>query len=244
MSRRFLGLAGLLLLAASVLPDPAAAQLGGLTKKARDKAAQAAGVPSTDQPARMAGPEVTPASVDALLKALRAEAAARAQQAAALRQQEARAEAERNAASRSQGCYDQQKEKDPASKEIKQLQDQAAAAAEKGDYAKAGELALRMNTLLTEMHARITATCERQAREDQAALPTVDQQAMRQASARPDSVGAIAGGMSIQAYAELKELVYTHLRSAQRAGLAKKEQDAIEPKKKELRDGLRAVGIG
>ena len=113
MSRRALGLASVLL-ALSFLVTPAEAQLGGLAKKARQRVSETAGVPSTDQPARMAGPEVTTASVDQLLAGLKAEAATVERQAAAERQRQDQANAARTASDRQEQCYEDKKNSDPA----------------------------------------------------------------------------------------------------------------------------------
>lgn len=237
MSRRALGLASALL-ALSFFVTPAEAQLGGLTKKARQKVSETAGVPSTDQPARMAGPEVTSASVDQLLAGLKAEATAAEQQAAAERRRQEQADAARTAADRQAQCYEDKKNSDPAWPEIQRLQEQAKAAADKGDYDKAGQIAQQLGVKMMDLQNRVQAACA------QSAQPSAEQQAMQQASDSPADQGAKAAGMSAQDYAQFEELVYTHLQSPKRAGLAEKEQQAIEAKKRELRDRLKAVGLG
>lgn len=239
MSRRALGLASALL-ALSFFATPAEAQLGGLTKKARQRASEAAGVPSTDQPARMAGPEVTPASVDQLLAGLKAEATAAEQRAAAERRRQEQENAARTASDRQAQCYEDKKNSDPAWPEIQRLQEQAKAAADKGDYDKAGQIAQQLGVKMMDLQNRVQAACA------QPAPPSAEQQAMQQAQASdsPADQGAKAAGMSAQDYAQFKELVYTHLQSPKRAGLAEKEQQAIEAKKRELRERLKAVGLG
>lgn len=240
MSRRALGLASALL-ALSFLVTPAEAQLGGLAKKARQRVSGTAGVPSTDQPARMAGPEVTAASVDQLLAGLKAEAATAERQAAAERQRQEQANAARTASDRQAQCYEDKKNSDPAWPEIQRLQEQGKAAADKGDYDKASQIGQQMGVKMTDLQARVQAAC---AQSTQAAQASAEQQAMQQAGGSPESAGAQAAGMSAQDYAQFKELVYTHLQSPKRAGLAGKEQQAIEAKKRELRDRLKAVGLG
>lgn len=237
MSRRVLGLASTLL-ALSFLVTPAEAQLGGLAKKARQRVSETAGVPSTDQPARMAGPDVTPASVDRLLVGLKAEATAAERQAAAERQRQDQANAARTASARQEQCYEDKKNSDPAWPEIQRLQEQGKTAADKGDYDKASQIAQQMGAKMMDLQTRVQAACA------QPAQPSAEQEAMQQATGNPESAGAQAAGMSAQDYAQFKELVYTHLQSPKRAGLAEKEQQTIEAKKQELRDRLKAVGLG
>lgn len=240
MSRRALGLASTLL-ALSFLATPAEAQLGGLAKKARQRVSETAGVPSTDQPARMAGPEVTSGSVDQLLAGLKAEAAAAERQAAVERQRQEQANAARTASDRQEQCYEDKKNSDPAWPEIQRLQEQGKTAADKGDYDKASQIAQQLGAKMMDLQTRVQAACAQPA---QSAQPSAEQQAMQQASGNPESAGAQAAGMSAQDYAQFKELVYTHLQSPKRAGLAEKEQQAIEARKRELRDRLKAVGLG
>lgn len=243
MSRRALSMASALL-ALSFLVTPAEAQLGGLAKKARQRVSETAGVPSTDQPARIAGPEVTQASVAQLLTGLKAEQAAMERQAAAERQRQEQAEAARNASHSQEQCYEDKKNADPAWAEIQRLKAQGDTAAEKGEYDKATQLALQLGAKMTDLHNRVQAACAQSAQAAQAAQPTAEQQAMQQASSSPESAGAQVAGMSAQDYAQFKELVYTHLQSPKRAGLAEKEQQAIEAKKAQLRERLKAVGLG
>ena len=239
MSRRLLAVASLLL-ALSFSATPATAQLGGLAKKARQKAAETAGVPSTDQPARMAGPEVTPQVVDQLLAGLKAEATAQAQAAEAERQRQARDSASRAAAEEQGSCADRTRDKDPAWPEAQRLQEQAKDAADKGDYAKATELAQKLTTLMSGLQARIQAACAGNA---QASQQAAEQQAIANAGAPPEAQGAKAAGLAPTEYAQLKELVYTYFQSPKRAGLAPAEAPAIDAKKRELRDRLKAVGL-
>ncbi|MBP6668344.1 MAG: hypothetical protein KA180_02770 [Gemmatimonadales bacterium] len=238
MSGRSLALTSLLV-ALSLVAQPAEAQLGGLTRKAKEKATQAAGIPSTDQPARMAGPEATPESIDHLLAGLKAEATVRQQQAEQERLRQEREEAARNASARQGQCYEDKKASDPAWPELQRLEAQAKEAVDKGDYNKASQLGQRMTTLATEMQARIQAACAAPAQ------PTPEQQAIqRQPVANPEQAGAQAAGMSLTDYAQFKELVYTYLSAGNRAGLADKEKQAVDAKKRELRERLKAVGLG
>lgn len=235
MSGRSLALTSLLV-ALSLVAQPAEAQLGGLTRKAKEKATQAAGIPSTDQPARMAGPEATPESIDHLLAGLKAEATVRQQQAEQERLRQEREEAARNASARQGQCYEDKKASDPAWPELQRLEAQAKEAVDKGDYNKASQLGQRMTTLATEMQARIQAACAAPAQ------PTPEQQAIqRQPVANPEQAGAQAAGMSLTDYAQFKELVYTYLSAGNRAGLADKEKQAVDAKKRER---LKAVGLG
>ncbi len=241
MSPRVLAVAGLML-ALSFTTTPAAAQLGGLAKKARQKAAETAGVPSVDQPARMAGPEVTPQVVDQMLTGLKAEATAQQQAAEAERQRQARDSASRAAAEQQGACPERARDKDPAWPEIQRLQRQGQEAADKGDYSKATEIAQKLTTLTTEMQARIQAACSRDAQAGQ--QTTAEQQAIADAGAPPEAQGAKAAGIPRTDYAQLKELIYTYFQSPKRAGLAPAEAQAIDAKKRELRERLKAVGLG
>lgn len=243
MSRRAIGLASALL-AFTFVVTPAEAQLGGIAKKARQTASEAAGVPSTDQPARMAGPEVTQASVAQLLTGLKAEQIAMERQAAAERQRQEQADAASTASDRQAQCYEDKKNADPAWAEIQRLKAQGDTAAEKGEYNKATQIALQLGTKMTDLHNRVQAACAQQAQAAQAAQPSAEQQAMQQAGSSPESAGAQAAGMSAQDYAQFKELVYTYLQAPKKAGLAEKEQQAIEAKKPQLRERLKAVGLG
>lgn len=228
-----------LLVALSLVAQPAEAQLGGLTRKAKEKATQAAGIQSTDQPARMAGPEATPESVDHLLAGLKAEATVRQQQAEQERLRHEREEAARNASSQQSQCYEDKKASDPAWPELQRLEAQGKEAADKGDYAKASQIGQRMAVLANEMQARIQAACAAPAQ------PTAEQQAMqRQPAGNPEEAGARAAGMSLTDYAQFKELIFTYLNAGNRAGLADKEKQAVDAKKRELRERLKAVGLG
>jgi hypothetical protein len=243
MFRRAFGLASTLF-ALTFLATSAEAQLGGLAKKARQTASEAAGVPSTDQPARMAGPEVTQASVAQLLTGLKAEQAAAEQQAAAERRRQEQATAARAAQERQEHCYEDKKNSDPAWAEIQGLKAQGDTAVDKGEYNKATQIAQQLQAKLLDLHNRVQAACAQQAQAAQAAQPSAEQQAMQQASGSPESAGAQAAGMSAQDYAQFKELVYTYLQSPKKVGLAEKEQQAIEAKQAQLRERLKAVGLG
>ncbi len=237
MSRRALGLASTLL-ALLFLVTPAEAQLGGIAKKARQRVSETAGVPSTDQPARMAGPDVTAASVDQLLTGLKAEQAAMERQAAAERRRREQADAARSASDRQAQCHEDKKNSDPAWAEIQRLQEQGKTAADKGEYDKATQIAQQLGAKMTDLQTRVQAACA------QTAQPSAEQEAMQHATGSPESTGAQAAGMSAQDYAQIKELVYTYLQSPKQAGLAEKEQQAIEAKKAQLRERLKAVGLG
>lgn len=237
MSRRALGLASTLL-ALSFLVTPAEAQLGGLAKKARQRVSATTEVPSTDQPARMAGPDLTAASVDQLLTGLKAEQSAAEQQAAAERRRREQASAARSASDRQAQCHEDKKNSDPAWAEIQRLQEQGKTAADKGEYDKATQIAQQLGAKMMDLQTRVQAACA------QTAQPSAEQEAMQQATGSPESAGAQAAGMSAQDYAQIKELVYTYLQSPRRAGLAETEQQAVEAKKAQLRERLKAVGLG
>lgn len=237
MSRRPLLLAALAMALAAVTL-PAQAQLGGLARKARQKVNETTGTQSVDQPARLAGPEVTNESVGRLLVGLKAEAQAREQRAAAEQRRQQQEAAARDVSSRQDQCYRDAQEKDPARPELERLQAQGKEAADKGDYTKAGQIAQRMQVLATEMQARIQAACAAPAQ------PTPAQQAIQQATGSPEDAGAAASGLSATDYAQLKELIYTYLVAGNRAGLADSEKQAVEQKKPELRERLKAVGLG
>jgi hypothetical protein len=242
MSRRELSI----LLALLLVPTVGQAQLGGLVKKATGRAAAAAGLQrSTDQPARMAGPEVTPQSVDRFLAGLKTEADLREWQVAERRRAEEQQAAAHVADSLYQKCMDDFPKTDPGAKELERLGQQASDAANKGDVATAMQLSQRMAPLQIGMLDRMKTACPQPSAAPapaQARL-TPEQQAMKEGNSNPSDGGANAAGMSPTDYAQFKELIYTYLRTPDRAGLSDNERQAANSRKAELSSGLRAVGF-
>jgi hypothetical protein len=241
MSRRVSAAIGLALLA--LLPAAGHAQLGGLIKKAKDKVAPPAAIQSTDQPARLPGPEITSAVVDHLLTGLKAEKEARDRAAAAeelRRQQEAEASMDPNA--RYYNCIAKAQEVDPRRAELEKLGKDGKDAADKGDTSKAMDIAMQMQPIQMQMQAHAESTCA--AVKPGAKQPTRTQKAIQAAPiVPPEESGASAAGLSKVDYGQVKELIYTYLGYGKRAGLTDSEKHAVDPKREQLKDALKQVGL-
>lgn len=237
--------AGLGLALLLTVPTPAHAQLGGLIKKAKDKVAPAApaGVQSTDQPARLPGPEITSAVVDHLLSGLKAEKEARDRAAAAeetRRQQEAEANMDPNA--RYYSCIGKAQQDDPKRAEIEQLGKEGKDAADKQDQSKMMDIAMRMQPLQLELQARAESSCA--ALKPGAKQPTRTQKAIQAAPVvPPEDAGATAASLSKVEYGQVKELIYTYLGYGKRAGLTDSEKRAVDPKRDQLKDAFKLIGM-
>lgn len=224
------------------MPARAEAQLGGLTKRARDRAAQAAGVQSTDEAARMPGPVLTAAVLDQVMTGLKAEKVARdawaAEQARQqrLREQE---EARQAAAGNHSECLDRTMRADSNFAKAERLQREAQAAAQRGETAKAVQAAQQIQGLITLAQQNAEAKCKPA---EPAAAP--EEQAVAAVQVNPDSVGAKAAKMSATDYAQAKELLYTYLNFPQKAGLSADEKRVVDPKKAQIKDALKGAGLG
>ena len=224
------------------LPARAEAQLGGLTKRARDRAAQAARVQSTDEPARMPGPVLTSAVLDQVMTGLKAEKVARDQWAAEqarqqrLREQE---EARQAAAGNHAECVDGAMRADSNFVKAEKLQRDAQAAAQRGETAKAVQAAQQIQGLIALAQQNAEAKCKSA---QPAAAP--EEQAVAAVQVNPDSVGAKAAKMSATDYAQAKELLYTYLNFPQKAGLSADEKRVVDPKKAQIKDALKGAGLG
>lgn len=250
------GAAVALVLCFGLLPTIAEAQLGGIVKKARDRVAPGQ-QQSTDEPARMPGPTITNDVVGRLLRGLAAEKRARDQvQRDMERETERRrvadslAEAERRRPDRyttREECFAVKMKADTAYPTLDRLMNEASAAGERNDISKAAEIAQRMATIQMGIHQRAEATCAKvppaSSMPAPAPKPTPQEQAVQESPDTLEIHGAGAGGFSATEYAQLKELVYTYLRMAERAGLAPEEKRAVDAKRKELKAGLEGVGL-
>ena len=224
------------------MPARVEAQLGGLTKRARDRAAQAAGVQSTDEAARMPGPVLTAAVLDQVMTGLKAEKVARDNWAAEqARQQRLREEeqARREADANHSGCIDREMRADSNYIKADKLQREAMAAAQRGETAKAVQAAQQIQGLITLAQQNAEAKCKPS---QAAAAP--EEQAVAAVQVNPDSVGAKAAKMSATDYAQAKELLYTYLNFPQKAGLSADEKRVVDPKKAQIKDALKGAGLG
>lgn len=229
------------------------AQFGGLVKKAKNRAAVAAGVQaSTDQPARMAGPEITDESIERLLAGLKAEKAALDREAEAARQRQAEAERQRQAEERytrqkaeHESCVDSRTKADPDYAKMEQLSKEAEAAGKAGDTQKAMDLSMRMALLRPDVIVeRATAACAAIAPAGaEASVSSADVAAMRGAAGTSGGAGAGAAGMTEAAYGQMKELIYTYFTQNKLAGLTPDEERAVNGRRAELRAALKGTGI-
>lgn len=258
-------MAGLSLALALTVASTASAQLGGLVKKAKDKAAATAGVqqPSTDQPARMPGPVVTKDVVDHLLIGLKAEKAARdnwaanegKRQEAAEKRRKAKEERDKQEAmarmdpqARHQYCISEAMQADPEYAKLQKLGEDASAASKKNDNNAAMQIAMQMAPLQAGLQQRADSACtaqEKKAKKGGGPAANAEQQAIQDAPdpGSPEDAGAQAGGFSATDYAQLKELILIYLRDPKRAGLADSEKPPIESKRAQLQDGLKSNGM-
>jgi len=248
-----LGAAAALALCIGLLPTVAEAQLGGIVKKARDRVAAPGQQQSTDEAARLPGPTLTNDVVARLLRGLSAEKRARDQ---AERERERRRVADSVAAAERarpdhyttrEECFGVKFKADTAYPTLNRMMNEASAAGERNDIAKASEIAQRMALVQLGIQQRTEAACASMppasAVPAPAPRPTAAEQAVQEAPDTIEVVGAGAGGFSSTEYGQLKELVWTHLTFPQKSGLAAEERRAVEAKRKELKDGLKGVGL-
>jgi hypothetical protein len=224
-------------------PASGHAQLGGLIKKAKDKIAPAGATQSTDQPARPPGPEITPAVVEHLLLGLKAEKDARDRAAAAQEERRRReTEVEVDPQTRYYNCISNAQENDPKMADLKKLGQDAQDASSKGDQNKAMNIAMQMAPLQVGLQARAESSCVQL--KPGAAAPTPAQKAIQTAPVVPaEDAGANAALLTRLQYGQVKELVYLYFAYGKRAGLSDSEKSAIDPKRDQLKEGLKQIGM-
>ena len=225
-------------------PAGAHAQLGGLVKKAKDKVAPpAAPQQSTDQPARLPGPEITSSVVDHLLVGLKAEKEAR-DRAAVAEEDRRRRESQKqmDPQTRYYSCVAEAQQNDPKMADLQKLGKEAKDASDKGDQGKSMDLVMQMGPLQAQLQARAESTCASQKPGAAAATPV--QQAIQAAPVvPPEEAGAKAAGLTKVDYGQVKELIYTYLGYGRRAGLSDSEKRAVDPKRDQLKDGFKLIGM-
>lgn len=235
--------AGLGLALLLTLPATAHAQLGGLIKKAKDKVAPSAATQSTDQPARLPGPEITSSVVSKLIVALKAEKDARDRNAAG--EEERRrleAESRMDPQTRYYSCMNTAQQKDPAKADMERLGKEGQDAADKGDQNKAMDIAMRMQPLQMQMQARAESACASLKPGAKQATPT--QKAIQAAPVvPPEEAGAKSMGVTTVEYGQIKELIWTYLGYGKRAGLTESEKHAVDPKRDQLKEGFKLIGM-
>lgn len=243
--------AGLILASTlSLLPTAMEAQLGGIAKRARDRIGAGTGQQvSTDQAARLPGPTLTADVVNRLLTGLVAEKQARdrAAEAEARRQRQAEAAAQARRQQQEQyenhqQCVEAKLKADPKYAEAERVTGEAKAAAQGGDMAKAMQLSQRIQPLMLEAQQRAEAACAA-TQPSAAAAPTPEEEAIQATSDSSEVLGAGAGKFTPVEYGQVKELVYTYLSYPQKAGLTAEEKGVVDPKRRELKDALKAVGL-
>ncbi len=241
MSRPVAAAFGLALLL--TFPASGHAQVGGLIKKAKDKVAPPAATQSSDQPARLPGPEITSGVVSNLLLALKAEKDAKDRAAATedeRRRQEA--EAKMDPQTRYYSCIGTAQQQDPAMAEMERLGKEGKDAADKGDQNKAMDIAMRMQPIQMQMQARAESACV--SLKPGAKQPTPAQKAIQAAPVvPPEEAGAKAMGVTPVEYGQIKELIWTYLGYGKRAGLTDSEKRAVDPKRDQLREGFKLIGM-
>jgi hypothetical protein len=253
-----------LILALSLAPSLASAQLGGITKKVKEKVVPAApagaGQPSTDQPARLPGPEITPSVVDRFLAGLKAEKGARdrAAEAQQRRQQKSEEEEKQRQEEEKQRqleqmdpqtrhvlCVNEKQQQDPKYAQLQKLASDAQAASNKGDNNKAMEVAMQMGPLQQEIQQRADSICTAIEAKAGPTKPTPAQKAIQNApEAAPEDTAAKVAGMTAVEYGQVKELIYTYLNYGKRAGVTEQEKQAIEAKRPQLKEAFKAIGVG
>lgn len=239
-----------LIVALLVTAAPLSAQLGGLTKKVKPKVS-APSLPggsqgSTDQPARLPGPEVTKSSVDQLLLGLKAEKAALDREAAAAQKRQEAEERRKKANQQANdhgSCVQAKTESDPEYLKLQQMGKDAEAAAKSGDNQKAVTLATQMPAMMQAVNQRAEAACA-QSTPAPAGVSGDDAAAMEAAPGNSGADAAKAAGMSQVDYGQLKELVYTYFQSPKRAGLTSSEEQAVNGRRADLQAAFRAIGMG
>lgn len=241
MSRPVAAALGLALLL--TLPTAGQAQLGGLIKKAKDKVAPPAATQSTDQPARLPGPEITSDVVNKLLLAFKAEKDARDRAAAAEEERRHReAEAQMDPQTRYYSCLSTTQQKDPAMTEVQRLANEGKDAADKGDQNKAMDIAMRIQPIQLQMQARSESACA--ALKPGAKQPTPTQKAIQVAPVvPPEEAGAKTMGVTTAEYGQIKELIWTYLGYGKRAGLTDSEKRVVDPKRDQLKEGFKLIGL-
>lgn len=250
MSSRPLAAGLLLALALSTLPGSAEAQLGGLVKKARARVAPAAGQQqSTDEAARLPGPTLTQDMIDRLLTGFATEKRARdrAEQEEARRRQQADAAAQARRSQQDQyesyqQCTEAKAKADPGYGEAERLTQDAQAAAQRGETAKAMQMAQRIQQLMGEVAERARTSC---ASLEPSATPaaTPEESAIQSTADSSEVLGARAAGLTAVEYGQAKELLFTYLNYPQKAGLTANERGAVDPKRRELKEALKGVGL-
>lgn len=234
----------------SLLPAVMEAQLGGIAKRARDRIGAGSGQQvSTDQTARLPGPTLTADVVNRLLTGLAAEKQARDRAAEAevrrQRQAEAAAQARRQQEEQyetHQECVGAKLKADPKYAEAERTAGEAQAAAQRGDMAKAMQLSQRIQPLMQEAQQRAEGACA-STRPSGTAAPTPEEEAIQATADSSEVLGAGAGKFTPVDYGQVKELVYTYLNYPQKAGLTAEEKGVVEPRRRELKEALKAVGL-
>ncbi|HXW96817.1 MAG TPA: hypothetical protein VEI47_04465 [Gemmatimonadales bacterium] len=233
-----------LIVVLSPIPRTGHAQLGGLVKKAKEKVAPGAAQSSTDQPARLPGPEVTPAAVDHLLAGLKAEKDARDRQAAQEKlRKDLDTQRSMDPTTRYYSCLSDKQKDDPRTADMQKLAKDAQDASQKGDQNKAVSISMQIQPLMMQIQQHAESSCA-SLKSGPPPGPTPEQQAILNAPKVPaEEAGAKAAGMTAVDYGQLKELVYTYLGSGKRAGLTDAEKQAVEAKRAPLKDGFQAIGM-
>jgi hypothetical protein len=241
MSRPVAAMLGLALLL--TFPATGHAQLGGLIKKAKDKVVPSAATQSTDQPARLPGPEITSGVVSKLIVALKTEKDAKDR--AAVAEEERRrqeAESRMDPQARYYSCVGTAQQKDPAMAELERLGKEGKDAADKGETNKAMDVAMRMQPIQMQLQARAESSCAALKPGAKQATPT--QKAIQAAPVvPPEEAGATVLGVSPVEYGQIKELVWTYLNYGKRAGLTDSEKHAVDPKRDQLKEGFKLIGM-
>jgi hypothetical protein len=233
-------------------PTTAHAQIGGLVKKAKEKAVPASGAQTTtDQPARLPGPEITKSLVDRFLVGLSAEKDARARAAEVEKtrsQKNADEEKQRqldamDPQTRHMFCVNEQQQKDPKYATLQKMGNDAKAASDKGDNSKAMDISVQMAPLVSELQLRADSVCT--AMEAHAGpRPTREQRAIQNAPAMaPEDTAAKVAGLTPVEYGQVKELIYTYLNYGKRAGVTEQEKSVIEAKRSQLKEAFKGIGM-
>jgi len=233
-----------LILALFAMPSSGVAQLGGLVKKAKEKVAPSADQSSTDQPARLPGPTITPEVVNHFLSGLKTEKDTKDRAAAAEKaRKDQEAQKQMTPEMRYYACMSDHQQKDTGQATITKLGEQAQAAAKAGDNQKAMQYAMQLGPLQAAIQQRAEAACA-PLKSGQTPAPTPEQQAVIKApEVSPEAAGAKAAGLSEVEYGQVKELIYTYLNAGKRAGVSPAEQQAIEARRADLKAGFAAIGM-
>lgn len=254
-----------LLLVLASLPTVAQAQLGGLSKRVKDRVtgatARAEEKPAQDEPARAAAPTLNPATVDQFVAGLKVERKtlddARARVTAG-QQQVANAQAARSKAWQDQqqkysDCQNEKLEQHPKQPQRDSVQQAMAVARLKGQKPQAEALHSRLQKLEQEIQTDAEAACAQYKTDEKDMLaaftPTESEknqpseyETMRAAGDTAIILGARAAGMSPRQYGQVKEAVMAQLKAPGKAGLNPAEAAAVDARRDELADLLKAVG--